>query len=319
VKVVVTGGLGVVGVWVIRQLLGDGWDVVVQEQRRDFSLAPDIEGRVSFEQVDVTDFDATHAAIGRAAPDCVVHLAAVLPDVVVENPIAGFGVNVGGTLNVLEASRQVAVPRVVVTSSRAVYGLSTGEHATGSYVPIPETYPPHLPNAYGWTKVSMEAVVQCYREIFGLATTCLRFCAIYGPGRDARHGIWNLLSGMIEAAHRHEPFHIPSGGDQRNDLIFVEDVARGIVAAVTASGLDHGVYNISSGQATLLRDFVAATNEAAGGEYVTVGPGLDYFQLSKDIYGVMDNTHARESLGFVPKYSIPAGIRRYMQLLDQRA
>jgi UDP-glucose 4-epimerase len=314
-KVVVTGGLGVNGIWVVRQLLADGCEVAIFERRMDFTAAQDVKEAVRYLDIDVTDFPALSSAVEAEAPDCVVHLAAVLPDVVEAEPRTGFTVNVAGSLNVLDACRLHAVPRLVLASSRAYYGASHGPYATGSYAPIPETYVPDHPTSYGWTKVAMESIAQCYRFNYGMSVASLRFSAIYGPGRKARHGVFNLLSGMIESAYRHEPFHIESGGDQCNDYIFVEDVAGGIVASVRAPDLKYESYNISSGIKTSLRQFVDAVNEAAGGHYVTVGDGVNYYKLDKDIYGVMDNSRARESLNFTPRYSVPEGIRRYMSIL----
>ncbi len=317
-KVAVTGGLGVNGIWVVRQLLAEGCEVVVYERHTDVSAAPDLVDRVRCEVVDVTEFDALSAAVERDAPDCIAHLAAVLPNVVDADPRLGFAVNVGGTLNVLEAARINGRPRVVVASARAYYGVSTGVYATGSYAPMPETYPPDRPIAYGWTKVAMEDVVRWYRCNFGLSATSLRFSSIYGPGKDVRHGIHNLISGMIESAYRHEPQHIESGGDQCTDFLFVEDAARGIVAAVLAPELSYDAYNICPGTKTALREFAQAVNEAAGGEYVTVGPGLDYYNFGKDLYGILDDTRAREALGFRPAYTVATGVRRYMELLGAR-
>jgi UDP-glucose 4-epimerase len=316
-RVAVTGGLGVSGVWVVRQLIAEGCDVVVYERHDDLSAAPDLLGRVRCELVDVTDFAALSAAVERDSPGCVVHLAAVLPDVVNARPRVGFAVNVGGTLNVLEAARVNGVARVVAASARAYYGVSTGEYATGRYRPIPEDYPPADPNSYGWTKVAMEDVVRWYRRDFGLSATSLRFSSIYGPGKAARHGVHNLISGMIESAHRHEPVTIESGGDQCTDFLFVEDAARGIVAAVLAPELAYDAYNICPGTKTSLREFARATNEAAGGEYVTVGPGLDYYGFGKDLYGILDDTRARRSLGFRANYTVAAGVRRYMELIER--
>jgi UDP-glucose 4-epimerase len=317
-KVVVTGGLGVNGIWVVRQLLADGCEVTVYERHDDLSDAPDLRGRIRCENLDVTDFEALSAAVELDAPDCLVHLAAVLPDVIDAQPLLGFTVNVGGTANVLEAARMHGVGRVVVASARAYYGVSTGVHATPSYVPMPETYLPDGPTSYGWTKVAMEDVVRWYRCNLGIEATSLRFSAIYGPGKQARHGVHNTISAMIESAFRHEPLHIETGGDQCTDYLFVEDAARGIVAAVVAPKLEYDAYNICPGTKTSLREFVQAVNDAAGGEYVTVGPGLDYLNMGKDLYGPLDDARARESLGYAPQHTIASGVRRYMELLAER-
>src|SRR5690349_8412084 len=121
-KIVVTGGLGVNGIWVVRQLVADGCDVIIYERHDDLSAAPDLAGRIRSKVIDVTDVDVLSAAVARDEPQCLVHLAAALPDAVDAQPLVGFAVNVGGTANVLEAARQHGVRRVVVASARAYYG-----------------------------------------------------------------------------------------------------------------------------------------------------------------------------------------------------
>jgi UDP-glucose 4-epimerase len=317
-RVLITGGLGVNGVWVLRQLISQGHDITLTDFRRDFSAAHDIEDAVPFRLLDVTDAAAVNTTIAEVQPECVAHLAAIMPDEVVVDPMRGFNINTVGTVNVLEACRVNEIPRVIFTSSRACFGAAAGVHATGSYVPMPETYYPVRPNAYGRTKLAAEDMVGCYREIYSMSVASLRFASIFGPGRDARHGVFSLLSGLIESAYRGEPVHVESGGDQCSDFIYVEDVARGVIAAMTAESLDYPIYNISSGFKTSLREFASAINEVAGKPYITVGPGLDYYHANKDLYGILDNTRARENFDFILAYPIRAGIERYMSHLKSQ-
>jgi UDP-glucose 4-epimerase len=261
--------------------------------------------------VDITDFGGFLEALRAARPDRVVHMAAVMPDVVAAEPFRGFTVNLTGSLNALEAGRRLELERVILASSRTYYGTLEGKWGGPAYVPVPETYVPVNPSPYGSAKVAMEALADCYRQRFGLTVAAIRFASIYGPGKTARHGKFGLMSLMAESAFRGEQVHVDHGGDQPTDVIYVEDAMHGLVCAVLSPTLPHVAYNISSGRLTTLAEYAGAINALVGNELVTVGPGLDYFDVKHNIYGLLDGTRAAEDLGYAPRHDLASGLGRY--------
>jgi UDP-glucose 4-epimerase len=308
-RIAVTGANGVNGVWIVRELAELAHEIIAMDLGpAEPGVLPD---GVRSVVVDVTDFDGFIEALRAARPDRLVHMAAVMPDVVATDPLRGFTVNVVGSLNALEAGRRLELERVILGSSRTYYGTLAGKYGGPSYVPVPETYVPVNPSPYGSAKVSMEAITDSYRQRFGLTVAAIRFASIYGPGKTARHGKFGLMSLMAESAFRGEPVHVDHGGDQGTDVIYVEDAMHGLVCALLSPTLPHSAYNISSGRLTTLAQYAGAINALVGAELVTVGPGLDYFDVRTNIYGLLDGTRAAEDLGYAPRHDLASGLRRY--------
>lgn len=313
-NILVTGGLGVNGAWVTARLVAAGLTPVVFENREDFSLLPDgVRERIVLVRGDVTDRDALESAMRERRIQRVVHMAAVIdgqPD-----PAQAFAVNAGGTVNVLEAARLQGVQRVVYTSSRAVYGHVDDASAHPTYMPITEDHCQQPRRVYDVTKCVGEGMGNNFADRYGMEFVALRFAQIYGPGKGVRHGSLGLFSRLVEAPVAGEPVVIEKGGDQVDDLIYVDDVADAIVRAALHPGPRHRAYNISSNVGTTLHDFARAVRAAVPGARIEIGPGTDYHGLGVHYYGVMDNRRAREDLEFTPRYDLTQGVAHYVQTL----
>jgi UDP-glucose 4-epimerase len=312
-KVLVTGGLGVNGVWVARDLLERGAEVVAMDLRRDFSLAPDLEGELEFVAGDVTDLRGILNTLRGAGFDAIAHLAILSPGS--PDVYRGYLTNAMGTVNVLEAARLGDVPRVVFTSSKAVYSPFDGRHGPPDYEPVPETHP-LAPLAamrvYSSSKILCESAGVQFAEAYGLEFLALRFATIYGPGKKARHGPVGLHSRMIENAMLGEPTTIESGGEEADDMVYVKDVASSIALACTSPAPRDRLFNIGTGRVATLRDFAAAVAEAVPGARIEVGDGFDYLGFGR-IYGAMDISLASSQLGYQPRFDLRAGVRDYVE------
>jgi UDP-glucose 4-epimerase len=312
-KVLVTGGLGVNGVWVTRELLEAGHEPIAMDVRRDFSLAPDLEEKVEFVAGDITDIRELIDVLTGAGVECIAHLAILSPGS--PDIFRGFFTNAQGTVNVLEAARLTGVRRVVYTSSKAVYGPFDGRHGPPDYEPVPETHelaPLPAMRVYSASKILSEAAGIQFSESYGLEFAALRFATIYGPGKKARHGPVGIHSRMIENALLGEPTTIELGGEEGDDMVYVKDVAHSIVlACIGPAPVDHQ-FNIGTGTIATLRDFAAAVGDVVPGAEITVGDGLDYLGFGR-IYGAMDISRARQQLGYEPRFDLVAGVRDYVE------
>lgn len=316
--VLVTGGLGVNGAWVTAKLVALGFKPVVFENREDFSLLADgVRDRITLVHGDVTNLNALEAAIKAHHIRCVIHMAAVIDGQ--PNPAQAFAINAGGTVNVLEAAVRQGVERVVYTSSRAVYGHVDDASAHPTYAPITEDHCQQPRRVYDVTKSVGEGMGNNFADRYGLQFVALRFAQIYGPGKSARHGSLGLFSRLVEGPMAGEAVTVERGGDQRDDLIYVEDVADAVVRAALHPALRHHAYNISSNTGTTLHDFASAVRASIPDARIEIGPGTDYHGLGVHYYGVMDNRLAREDLGFIPRYDLMQGVARYVQTLRARA
>lgn len=302
-RIVVTGGSGAIGTFVARKLRDDGHDVTV------FDIDPPTVDGVEYVDGDITDEKAVEAAV--AGTDTVVHLAALLPDACEQHPPRAEAVNVGGTLAVLEAAREHEV-RVIYASSKAVFGTTTGVHTHPTYEPIGEDAPKSPTNLYGVTKEAIERYADAYRAN-GLEVAAVRFASTYGPGKGQAHGDLALLPDAIRRAANGETVRI-SGADQRNDLVYYGDIARGIAAAVEADELTHRAYHIGSGEAVPIRVFAEALREHTDAT-VEVEGGLNYRDADRPSYCRLDISRARADLGYEPAYPVERGVRDFLDRL----
>jgi UDP-glucose 4-epimerase len=313
-RIVVTGGLGVNGSWVVRKLVERGHDVVVVENRPDTELVRDIESALEIEELDITDGPALEKVLRRHRTQRVVHMAAIIG--AQDDLLRAVDVNVRGTAEVCEAAVAADVDRVVYTSSRAVYGDITGAAAHPTYEPVGETRPVAPVRMYDVCKVAGEGIGRNYVRSRNLPFVSLRFATIFGPGKLARHGQLSIYSTLIEDTLAGLPVRIAAGGDQRDDTIYVEDAAEAIVAATLHPGPAHDAYNISRGVGTTLGDFSSAVREVLPAADIEIGPGLDFFGMGVSYYAVLDNARARDDLGFSPRFGLADGVRAYVAAME---
>src|SRR5438270_2287086 len=140
-KVLITGGMGVIGAETSRKFVKEGQRPVVFARHRDDSLIPDLIEKIDFEQGDILDMPRLLQAIKKHEVTHVVHAAAFVGAVSASNPALSIQVNVLGLVNVLEAARALNVTRVVFTCANGVYGPLTGVHGAPTWMLITE----HLP------------------------------------------------------------------------------------------------------------------------------------------------------------------------------
>jgi nucleoside-diphosphate-sugar epimerase len=217
----VTGALGCIGAWVVRQLVADGdrvvgFDLDSSTHRLDL-LVPERDA-VTLVAGDVTDATAVAAALDEHGVTRVVHLAALQIPTCRADPPLGLRVNVIGTTNVFEAvrARVDRIPGVVFASSFAVYGPDD----------VPGRDDPHPRTVYGVTKLANEALARVYWEEHGVASAALRPYVVYGAGRD--QGLTSSPTLAIAAALRGEAYTIGFGG--RSQFHYARDVAAAFVA-----------------------------------------------------------------------------------------
>jgi UDP-glucose 4-epimerase len=316
-NVLVTGGLGVNGIWVTRRLSELGHHVVVFENRADADPA-DLGENVEIVVGDILDVAGLIRAATTHDVDVIAHLAALMPDAAQDDPLLGFTVNATGTVSVLEAARSTGVRRVVFASSKGALAPCLGEYGYPTYKPVDESYParPEGPTTvYGAAKVASELMGNAYADLFGLEFVALRFATIYGPGKGARHGALAVYGQMIENAMNGIATVIEQGGDEKNDVIYVKDIANAVASACLSTLSTDRLFHIGSGVGTTYADFADAVRELYPEADFTIGPGL---RKTVGLACVMDASNAREVLGWAPQFRLADGIADYVTTLSAR-
>lgn len=313
-NILVTGGLGVNGCWVTRQLIELGHRVIVFDNRADFSLVKDIQDQVELVIGDVLDFPRVARTIKDYQVQRICHLAAMYPEPADANPVRGFEVNALATVYMLEAARLMEVDRVVYTSSYAALSRLAEKHRYPTYEPVDEDYPayPSHSGVYSATKVASELMGHVYKNLYQLDFVALRFASIFGPGKgDPRHGQTGYLwLQMVENAMLGIPTRYDHGGDERQDMTYARDVAHGVVLAclTPSTSLKHQLFHISSGRGYTLHDFAAAVRQVFPGAEIEIGPGTHARGLSL----VLDISRAGEELGYTPRFTLPEAVRDWV-------
>jgi UDP-glucose 4-epimerase len=317
-RILVTGGVGVNGSWVTRKLLERGHAPVVLENRADYSLLPDLEGKFELVLGDITQLESLTAIFKQRRIERVVHMAAYFTPTMEDEPFVQFSVNGMGTVVVLEAARLAGVERVVYTSSRGYYGETPRGVGEPGYVPIREDLVPRPRTVYDVSKNASEGMGRNFARVYGLQFAALRFSGIYGPGKMARHAHTSLRSRLIEDPFAGKSVHLPDGGDQLDDMIYVDDIAEAIVLATLQPKLAYDAYNIASGEGHTLREFAAAVRAEIPGADIEIGPGTRAYGPHHS-YAIFDITRATTDLGWAPRFPIAAGVHDYVETLRRRA
>ena len=320
-RFLVTGGLGVNGAWVLRALLEKGHEVAIFENRPDTSLIEDVADRVEVAVGDLRDADVLSSAVSKLQPDRVIHLAAFVD--CERSPQEAIEVNVLGMANLCAAAAAAGVQRIVYTSTKGVYAPGTGDYGYPTYKAIAEEYKREPTTMYGITKLAGEKVMEWYGRTTDVKCVSLRFATIFGPGRLQRHaGSINTYSSMVELPASGLPFVVEHGGDERDGVIYVLDVADAIATvAVAPERPRHLVYNVSGGGPVSMDDFAAAIRKVIPGAQIDVGPGLDPMGYGEvgPYYMALDGSRMEEEFAWRAHYDLDAAIEHYHRFVKSRA
>lgn len=232
--------------------------------------------------------------------DCVYHLAArvSVPESILY-PSAYNEVNVGGTVSLMEAMRDVGVRRVVFISSGAVYGDQEKQ-------PLKESIVPRPASPYAVSKLAAEYYVRTIGALWGIETVSLRVFNAYGPGQHLPASHPPVIPYFLRQVVRSGTIILHGNGRQSRDYVYVDDVVSAMTAAATAPDIDKLVINVGWGKSTSVRELVRLVMDAVGTEANIVenphnDPGVTQMQA--------DLSLARQKLEYLPRVSLSEGLR----------
>jgi UDP-glucose 4-epimerase len=312
-KVLVIGGAGFIGSFVVSELLKTNVGKVVIYDNFARGKASNISNSMADPRCeiypnggDVRDVDTLSDAMQGC--DGVIHLAAMWLLHCKDFPRTAFHVNIEGTFNVLEACVKNKVKRFVYSSSASVYG-------DASEVPMTELHPFNNKNFYGATKIAGEAMCRAYHDRYGLSYVGLRYMNVYGPHQDQTAAYTGVIPIMLNKIDANEAPTINGDGTQAYDFIDVEDVARCNINALQAEVTDE-FYNVGTGIQTTIKELCDTILELKESKLkVTFNPYSedDARRLVQNRIGCPKKASA--DLGFDFKYNLQSGLQR---LIDWR-
>jgi UDP-glucose 4-epimerase len=233
--------------------------------------------------------------------DCVFHLAArvSVPESVLY-PREYNLVNVGGTVTLMEAMRDVGVRRVVFISSGAVYGEQPVQ-------PLPETTPPNPRSPYAASKVAAEFYIRTIGALWNIETVILRVFNAYGPGQHLPPVHAPVIPNFLRQAYLNGTLVVHGDGSQTRDYVYLDDVVAAMLAASVEPAAVGHILNIGSGIETPTRDLVRLAIETAGGSPEVIYNPRNEGGVRRMCAGL---DLSRTILHFQPTVSLREGLRR---------
>jgi UDP-glucose 4-epimerase len=297
----VTGGGGFIGSHLVDQLVGAGWAVRVLDNfatgRRSNLLH--IQDEIELVEGDIQSYERVHNAVrGR---DVVFHLAA-LPSVPrsLQDPLTSNASNITGVLNVLLASRDAGVRRVVYASSSSIYGANPE-------LPKRETALPTPISPYAVAKLAGEGYCQSFATVYGLETVALRFFNVFGPRQDPRSQYAAVIPNFISALSAAQPPTIFGDGEQSRDFTYIDNVIAANLLAAEADGVAGRIYNIACGERVSINQLFAELRSVLDSQIDAIH---DSPRAGEVKHSCADISRAKEELGYRPLVGLEEGLTR---------
>ncbi len=289
-NVLVTGGSGFIGSHIVDKLIEQGYMVRVFDKQKP--LREDVE----WFKGDLLNENAALEACKDI--EFIYHLAAIADvNIALSNPALCMQVNEIGTLNLLNAASAMEVERVLLASTTWVYGKIEGEVDESTPIPPPD----HI---YTKTKIGQEHLLIAWHEQTRLPYTILRYDIPYGPRMRANMA----MAIFVRKAMKKEPITIFGDGNQGRCFIYVEDLAKGSVAALQPSACNQ-VFNIAGNEFVTVNKIVEVLQESFRDIKVEHTPPRPH-----DFKGVVVNIEkARQLLDWEPKTAFKEGLKKLIE------
>ena len=312
-KILVTGAAGFIASRLSARLLKRGDSVVgldnlsdyypVEHKRRNLA---DLTAQTSFTFIegDLRDADLMLQVCQRYEPDAIAHIGAMASvRYSVANPLIYAAVNVQGTLNLLDAARQIGKPHCLLASTGSVYGQSTP-------VPFPETAAADRPLApYPASKRAMELFAHSHHHVWNLPVTILRFFNVCGPHGRPDMMPWHWAKQIMAG----DELTLFAAGHLKRDWTYIDDILDGFIAALdTPQG--YRVYNLGCGHPVENLDFVKTLEEILGKKAKCKNVPAP---VSEPAITYADITKAGQELGYRPKVQVREGLERFIRWMEK--
>jgi UDP-glucose 4-epimerase len=290
-KIIVTGGAGFIGSHLVDALVEDGYEVHIVDNL-SAGKKENVNSKAILHIVDIRDKEKLIPIFKNA--EYVFHEAAV-PQVQysIENPIETNEINVGGILNVLEASRLNGAKRVIFASSCAIYGNQ-------DKLPLMEEMIAQPLSPYATQKYIGEAYMKLYSQIYKLETVCLRYFNVYGSRQSVNGSYPLVIAKFLDLKKQNKPLQIVGSGDNTRDYVSVKDVIKANLLAMKNDKVGKGeVINIGAGKQYSVNQIA----ELIGGSIEHIPPRIEPQNFQADI------NKAKKLLNWEPKIKLEEGIK----------
>lgn len=296
-KVLVTGGAGFIGSWLVDKLVEKDYEVIVID---DLSMGKRgvVNEKSKFYELDIYDHARLNEVFENEKPEIVFHLAAqTMIRKSIENPLYDARVNISGTISVLEACRKNNVRRIIYTST-------IGRVGEPEYLPVDEKHSLNPCSPYGISKHSAEHYVWMYNRLYGLDYLIFCFGNVYGPRDDP--DTKRLVPLFIDMIKKGQTPKIFGDGDHTRDFIYVIDLVDFIVESMEKNP-EHKLFHLANGKQVSVNEVFKLLKEISGFE----NEAEKVEAIKGEVRNiVLDISLAREDLAWNPKTDIRKGIEK---------
>ncbi len=310
-RALITGGAGLVGSTIADLLARQNLDEIIILDNFTRGRLENLQAASKLARITVVEGDIRNRALVSEVMegvDLVFHQAAIRITQCAEDPRLAMEVLADGTFNILEAAVASRVKRVVAASSASVYGLA-------EQFPTAETHHGYDNRTiYGAAKLFNEGLLRSFHEMYGLDYVALRYFNVYGPRMDVYGAYTEVLIRWMERLAEGKPCLILGDGTQTMDFVFIEDIARANILAVTAPVTDQ-VFNVASGVETSLNELAETLSKVMG---VNIAPQYGPARKVNAVPRRLADTNKAELLlGFKAEVSLEEGLRRLVAWWQQ--
>jgi UDP-glucose 4-epimerase len=294
-KVLVTGGAGFIGSQLVDLLLAEGHTPIILDNFSNGREENVPSGIKTYRKNLLSD--KVERIFKKEQPDVVMHLAAqVSVAKSLESPAEDAAVNVLGTVKLLEYCTKYGVKKFIFSSSSAVYGYTSEViHEESSTSPI---------SFYGTSKLVSETYIKLFNRLYDLPYTILRYANVYGP-RQRSDGEGGVISIFMEQILRNEAPVIFGDGNQTRDFVYVDDVARANLLAITNA--DNQILNIgTNAQTSVNLLYTLLSNQL----HSSLTPNYKPKREGDILHSHLSNAKALDNLKWEPKYDLISGLEK---------
>jgi len=299
-KVLVSGGAGHIGSHIVDELLAKNVEKVIVYDNLAEGRVSNLQNDARIELIrrDIRDYE--DLSIAMKDVDYVFHTASILLLECRDHPDKAIDINIKGTFNVIKASIDSGVKKVIFSTTGSVYG-------DPSYLPMDELHPFNSETFYGTTKIAGEHLFRDYYRSHELKYVGLRYFNIYGPRQHYKGAYAQIIPRWVDRIEAGEPLVIHGDGSQTMDMTYVSDVARANVLALE-SDVTNDFINIGTGESWSILQLAEIMKEISGQD-------LPFTFIPQDVNLVKrrkcSTEKAKDLIGFEYKIDVRTGLRMY--------
>jgi UDP-glucose 4-epimerase len=308
-KILVTGGAGNIGSFVVDQCLDSGHEVLVVDNFYNGKLQNIaqhlIDKRIQLETIDIGSWEMVRYVFEKFQPHYVCHQASLMIMDSNKFPHKAIETNITGTFNIIQACHEFGVKKLVYGSSASVYG-------NPRFVPVTEDHPFDNQTLYGATKIAKEALMTSWAFSHKVPYVGFRYFNIYSERQGIGAFYTQVFQKWIHAIHEDREIIIYGDGEQTLDLVHSSDAAQANSLAMFNNDVENEFFNVGTGKETSLKELLKLVEGLLGKKAKVKFIESDPHLVRRRCASI---DKIERMLGFAPKIDVPAGAKRYVDHL----